>query len=66
MSWCVLEPQWKFRCLDIAVGAPLVALCFLSNQPACYSTMWPWLLIILIAVTALPFYSIYRFKLGKQ
>lgn len=66
VSWCVLEPQWKFRCLDIAVGAPLVALCFLSTQPACYSTMWPWLLIILIAVTALPFYSIYRFKLGKQ
>lgn len=64
VSWCVLEPQWSIRCVDILVGAPLIALCFLSAQPACYSTMWPWLLLALIATTALPFYSIYRFKLG--
>ena len=66
VSWCVLEPQWRFRCLNILIGAPLVAICFLSTQPACYSHMWPWLLIVLIATTILPFYSIYRFKLGKQ
>ena len=65
-SWCMLEPQWKIRCLDFLIGAPLVALCFLTTQPACYVLMWPWLLLALIATVCLPFYSIYRFKLGKQ
>lgn len=65
-SWCMLEPQWKIRCLDFLIGAPLVALCFLTAQPACYVLMWPWLLLALIATVCLPFYSIYRFKLGKQ
>ncbi len=66
LSWCVLEPQWKFRCLNLLVGAPLVALCFLTAQPACYIAMWPWLVLVLLATVCLPFYSIYRFKLGKQ
>ena len=65
-SWCLLEPQWKIRCLDILVGAPLVALCFLTAQPACYVRMWPWLLLALVLTACLPFYSVYRFKLGKQ
>ena len=66
VSWCILEPQWKTRCVDILIGAPIVALCFLTAQPACYIAMWPWLLVALVAVVCLPFYSIYRFKLGKQ
>ena len=66
VSWCLLEPQWKMRCVDILIGAPLVALCFLSTQPACYIHMWPWLILALIATVCLPFYSVYRFKLGKQ
>ena len=66
VSWCMLEPQWKMRCLDLLIGAPLVALCFLTAQPACYIVMWPWLLVVLLALICLPFYSIYRFKLGKQ
>lgn len=65
-SWCVLEPQARIRCVDFLIGAPLVALCFLTAQPACYIHMWPWLLLALIATLCLPFYSIYRFKLGKQ
>ena len=65
-SWCLLEPQWKIRCLDFLIGAPLVALCFLTAQPACYLIMWPWLVLALLATVCLPFYSIYRFKLGKQ
>ena len=65
-SWCLLEPQWKIRCLDILIGAPLVALCFLTAQPACYVRMWPWLLLALVLTACLPFYSVYRFKLGKQ
>lgn len=65
-SWCVLEPQWKFRCMDMLIGAPLVVLCFLTSQPACYIVMWPWLLLVLAATLCLPLYSVYRFKLGKQ
>ena len=65
-SWCMLEPQWKIRCADICIGAPLVALCFLTAQPACYIRMFPWLLLLLVVSVFLPFYSVYRFKLGKQ
>lgn len=65
-SWCLLEPQWKIRCVDILMGAPMVALCFLTAQPACYVKMFPWLLLVLVATACLPFYSVYRFKLGKQ
>ena len=65
-SWCILEQQWLFRCIAFLVGAPIVALCFLTAQPACYIAMWPWLILALLATAALPFYSIYRFKLGKQ
>ena len=65
-SWCLLEPQWRIRCLDLLIGAPLVALCFLTAQPACYSAMLPCLILALIATACLPFYAIYRFKLGKQ
>lgn len=64
-SWCVLEPQWAMRCVNGLIGAPLVALCFLTAQPACYTTMLPWLAVVLVAVIWLPFYSVYRFKLGK-
>lgn len=66
LSWCILEPQWKGRCLNMLISAPLVALCFLTAQPACYSMMWPWLIGLLAVSVCLPFYSIYRFKLGKQ
>ena len=66
LSWCVLEPQWKIRCVNVVIGAPLVALCFLTAQPACYVKMFPWLIILLIITGCLPFYSVYRFKLGKQ
>lgn len=66
VSWCILEPQWKGRCLNFLIGAPLVALCFLSAQPACYTTMLPWLCLLLVVTICLPFYSVYRFKLGKQ
>lgn len=66
VSWCILEPQWKMRCANFLIGAPLVALCFLSSQPACYTALLPWLFILLIATVCLPFYSVYRFKLGKQ
>ncbi len=65
-SWCLLEPLWKMRCVNFLIGAPLVALCFLTTQPACYIAMWPWLLVVVVATACLPFYSIYRFKLGKQ
>ena len=65
-SWCVLEPQWRMRCINFLIGAPLVALCFLTAQPACYIAMFPWLILALLATVCLPFYSVYRFKLGKQ
>lgn len=66
LSWCILEPQWKMRCVNLLIGLPLVGLCFLTAQPACYIPMFPWLALLLIATGVLPFYSIYRFKLGKQ
>ena len=66
VSWWVLEPQWKIRCVDVLIGAPLVALCFLTTQPACYIQMIPWLIGLLLCTAFLPLYSIYRFKLGKQ
>ena len=66
LSWCILEPQWKIRCANILIGAPLVALCFLTAQPACYVKMFPWLIVLLLITGCLPFYSVYRFKLGKQ
>lgn len=65
-SWCILEPQWEMRCVNFLIGAPIVSLCFLSAQPACYIAMWPWLILALLTTVCLPFYSIYRFKLGKQ
>lgn len=65
-SWCVLEPQWTIRCTNMLIGAPLVALCFLTAQPACYIHMFPWLILLLVVIVCLPFYSVYRFKHGKQ
>jgi len=65
-SWCIVEPQWRVRCINLLIGAPLVALCFLTAQPACYIAMLPWLMLVLVLTACLPFYSIYRFKLGKQ
>ena len=64
-SWCIVEPQWTMRCVNGVIGVPLVALCFLTAQPACYTTMLPWLALLLVAVVWLPFYSVYRFKQGK-
>lgn len=64
-SWCLLEPQWQGRVVDALIGAPLVALCFLTAQPACYTAMLPWLCLLLVATICLPFYSVYRFKQGK-
>ena len=64
-SWFMLEPQWKMRCVNLMIGTPLVALCFLTSQPACYIPMFPWLVLVLVAVVCLPFYSVYRFKLGQ-
>ena len=64
-SWCIVEPQWTMRCVNGVIGVPLVALCFLTAQPACYATMLPWLALLLVAVVWLPFYSVYRFKQGK-
>ena len=65
-SWCILEPQWKIRCVNLLIGVPLVSICFITNQPAAYTGMLPWLIVLMIATVCLPFYSIYRFKLGKQ
>lgn len=65
-SWCILEPQWKIRCVNLLIGVPLASICFITNQPAAYTGMLPWLIVLLIATVCLPFYSIYRFKLGKQ
>ena len=65
-SWCILEPQWRIRCVNLLIGAPLVSICFITNQPAAYTGMLPWLIVLLITTVCLPFYSIYRFKLGKQ
>jgi hypothetical protein len=65
-TWIILEPQWRLRCVNLLIGVPLVALCFLSSQPASYVRMTPWLIALLIVTACLPAYSIYRFKLGKQ
>lgn len=65
-SWCILEPQWRIRCINILIGAPLTSICFITSQPACYSKMFPWLIVLLLATMCLPLYSVYRFKLGKQ
>ena len=64
-SWVILEPQWSVRCVNVLIGTPLVALCFLTSQPACYTAMIPWFGVLLVVTAGLPFYSIYRFKLGK-
>jgi hypothetical protein len=66
VSWCLLEPQWSIRCCNLLIGASLVALCFLTSQPACYLIMWRWLILVLVLTLCFPFYSVYRFKLGKQ
>lgn len=65
-SWIILEPQWRYRCIFIVIGAPLVYLAYLTSQPACYIAFFPWLIVLLLLTSCLPFYSIYRFKLGLQ
>ncbi len=65
-AWCILEPQWRGRCFNMLISVPLIALCFLTTQPACYIYMFPWLIALLLVATILPLYSVYRFKLGKQ
>ncbi len=59
-TWCILEPLWRVRVVNLLIGAPLVAVCFLTSQPACYTRMMPWLLCLLAVTLVLPLSAICR------
>ena len=65
ISWLLLEPTWRIRIIDACIGAPLVGICFLTTQPACYINFIPCLIILAAIMACLPLYSVYRFKMGE-
>lgn len=64
-SWIILELSWGIRIVWLAIGAPVVYVCLISSQPACYDHFLPWLIVLACTVTCLPFYSVYRLSMGK-
>ncbi len=61
-----LEPVWMRRILITLLAIALIYLFFLSDVPAAYQSVNYLLVVALVMVFPFGFYSVQRFKEGKQ
>lgn len=64
--WISVEPTWKRRIVNILIAAALLRLFFISEVPEAYNRFLPILITYTLFAATLPFYSVARFKTGKQ
>lgn len=65
-AWICLEPTWKMRVLDLLVAVAVLRIFFISETPEAYNDFLPLLVVYTLLASALPFWSVMRFKNGKQ
>lgn len=65
-TWCVLEPTWKRRIVNVAITVAIISTCFLSTNPEVYNRMTWLLATYTILCFFLPMLSVQRFIDGKQ
>ncbi len=65
-SWTVLEPTWKRRIVNIAVGLAATSVVYLSSTPEAYNNMLPLLAVYTVLTFFLPMLSVQRFMDGRQ
>lgn len=64
-SWVIIEPTWKVRIGFFLISFATIALFYLSDQPEVYNHFLPLLCVLTAVCLLFPFYSVYRFKIGK-
>ena len=65
-AWICIEPTWKRRIVNILIALAVLRIFFISETPEAYNRILPILLIYTLMAFTLPFYSVIRFKAGKQ
>jgi len=65
-AWICIEPTWKRRIINILLSTAVLRIFFISEVPEAYNRILPILAIYTLLASLLPFYSVSRFKTGKQ
>ncbi len=65
-AWICIEPTWRRRIVNILLSAAVLRIFFISEVPEAYNRMLPVLAVYTFVASVLPFYSVARFKTGKQ
>lgn len=66
MAWICLEPTWSRRIFNILLSTAIIQLFFLSDFPASYIRVLPYIGLVVLCVFPFVFLSVKRFKIGKQ
>ncbi|MDE7397189.1 MAG: hypothetical protein K2M98_05635 [Muribaculum sp.] len=61
-----LESGWRLRVIIAMVGVAITALFFLQDTSEAYNSVLWIMIVFVLAASLLSFYSIYRFKEGRQ
>ena len=65
-AWICLEPTWRRRLLYGAVAACVLRLFFLAPAPEAYDGFLPWLTLCTLCTASWSWWSVVRFKEGRQ
>jgi hypothetical protein len=65
-AWVCLEPTWRQRIFNGVIAALLLSLFYFNAMPGAYSPMLPYLVALVVVSLSFSFYSLTRFKEGKQ
>lgn len=65
-AWISFEPVWLQRVLNILPSACIVSFFYMGAISGAYIPFLPYLMVIILATFAFPFFSAARFKNGVQ
>lgn len=65
-AWISLEPTWRRRLLCAVVSACVLRLFYLAPVPEAYNGFLPWLALYTLLTASLAWWSVVRFKEGRQ
>lgn len=65
-AWVCLEPTWRRRLLCGIVAACVLRLFYLAPAPEAYGGFLPWLSLLGLATASWAWWSVVRFKEGRQ
>lgn len=65
-AWICIEPVWKQRVLNALVSLLIVWLFLFDETPYTYTPFLPYLIAGILLLVGFSFYSLNRFKEGKQ